>query len=107
MIFESLWEASKRGELLCVDGGFCHWHKRRDGQLTIREIISTRPGAGSEMLARLKLVPGITKIVAKCPADLQANAFWAKKGFALVDHETTRTGRKINVWQLGLPPEPV
>ena len=58
MIFETLHESAKRGELILVDGGFCHWHLRRDGQLTIREIISTRRGAGSEMLAILKRTPG-------------------------------------------------
>ena len=44
MIFETLYESAQRGELLLVNGGMCHWHLRRDGQLTIREIISTRPG---------------------------------------------------------------
>jgi len=102
VIFEALWEASKRGELLLVEGGFCHWHKRRDGQLTIREIISTRPGAGSEMLARLKLVPGITKIVAKCPADLDANAWYARRGFARTASERTKTGREVLTWELAL-----
>lgn len=100
MIFEALWEASKRGELLCVDGGFCHWHKRRDGQLTIREIISTRPGAGLEMLARLKAVPGITKIVAKCPADLDANAWYERRGFVRTGTEKTKTGREVFTWEL-------
>lgn len=102
MIFEALWEASKRGELLLVEGGFCHWHKRRDGQLTIREIISTRPGAGSEMLARLKLVPGITKIVARCPADLEANAWYARRGFQKTASQLTKTGREVLTWELGL-----
>jgi hypothetical protein len=30
MIFEALHDAAKRGELLLVSGGFCHWHLRRD-----------------------------------------------------------------------------
>jgi hypothetical protein len=63
VIFDALWESARRGELLLIDGGFCHWHLRRDGQLTIREIISTRPGAGREMLDRLKAVEGATALV--------------------------------------------
>lgn len=39
MIFETLNESNERGELLLVNGGMCHYHLRRDGQLTIREII--------------------------------------------------------------------
>ena len=54
MCFEQLHESSNRNELILIDGGMCHWHLRRDGQLTIREIISTRPGAGSTMLDTLR-----------------------------------------------------
>lgn len=99
MIFQSLWESAQRGELLLIDGGMCNWHLRRDGQITIHEIIATRPGAGAEMLARLLQVPA-TAIVAKCPADLASNAWYAKKGFVLERAEHTRSGRGINVWRL-------
>lgn len=99
MIFETLWESAQRGELLLIDGGFCHWHLRRDGQLTIREIIATRRGAGSEMLATL-LTKGASAIVAKCPADLASNGWYARKGFVLVEVETTKRGRAVNVWKL-------
>lgn len=102
MIFETLYESSKRGELLLVSGGLCHWHLRRDFQLTIREIISTRPGAGSEMLARLKTVPGAASLFAKCPVDLEANEFYRKKGFELEGVETTKSGRRLNLWRLAL-----
>jgi len=101
MIFETLYESSKRGELLLVDGGLCHWHLRRDGQLTIREIISTRPGAGSEMLAELRRQPA-KSIFAKCPVDLTANDWYHRRGFVLEDTETTRTGRRLNHWRLML-----
>ena len=98
MIFETLYRSAKRGELLLIDGGFCHWHLRRDGQLTIREIIATRKGAGSEMLEILKQQPA-ESIFAKCPADLEANAWYAKKGFKLIHTETTKAGRRINLWR--------
>ena len=102
MIFEPLWESAQRGELMLIDGGFCHWHLRRDGVLVIREIIATRRGAGSEMLGRLRTSPEATAILAKCPADLDANGWYERRGFTQIASETTRSGRSINVWQLDL-----
>jgi len=101
MIFETLHESAQRGELLLIDGGFCHWHLRRDGQLTIREIISTKPGAGSAMLAALKQKPA-QSIFAKCPVELEANNWYRRRGFELEDTSITRTGRKLNHWRLML-----
>ncbi len=100
MIFETLHESAQRGELMLIDGGFCHWHLRRDGQLTIREIISLRPGAGSEMLARLRSVPGAVSLLARCPVDLAANAWYERRGFTLAGREQSKSGREINVWKL-------
>jgi len=105
MIFETLWESAKRGELTLVDGGMCHWHLRRDRQLTIREIISTRPGAGSQMLEILKHQPA-TSIFAKCPADLAANKWYARRGFTCEGEETTKSGRKLKLWRLTLSTAP-
>lgn len=102
MCFEQLHDSQKRGELLLVEGGMCHWHLRRDGQLTIREILSNHPGAGSRMLAALKRTPSATRIVAKCPADLAANAWYARRDFTCTATEQSKTGRKINVWTLDL-----
>jgi hypothetical protein len=102
VIFETLYASSQRGELLLIDGGFCHWHLCRNGQLTIREIIATRHGAGSEMLERLKRVPGAASLFAKCPADLEANAWYARRGFVWEGEETTRTGRRLKLWRLTL-----
>lgn len=102
MIFETLHGSAKRGELILIDGGICHWHLRRDGQLTIREIISTRRGAGQEMLRRLKAVPNATCLLARCPCDLPSNDWYARRGFRLHGRETTRTGRVLNVWRLDL-----
>lgn len=102
MIFETLYESAHRGELLLIDGGFCHWHLRRDGQLTIREIISTRPGAGGEMLARLRTVAGAGSLFAKCPSDLDANNWYKRNGFLLEGAEVSKNGRIINLWRLVL-----
>ena len=99
MIFEPLWASAQKGELLLIDGGMCHWHLRRDGQLTIREIISTRKGAGSAMLRILQATPGMSCIVARCPADLESNVWYERKGFTLVETSHTQTGRLINTWR--------
>ena len=96
--FESLIEANKKGEIYMIEGGYCHWHLRRDGQLTIREILSSRPGAGQEMLARLKQVPGATFILAKCPTWYDSNDWYKRRGFILDRKETTRGGSRLNIW---------
>lgn len=87
---------------MLIAGGFVHYHLRRDGQLTIREIISQRPGAGTEMLKRLKTIAGATSILAKCPVDLESNHWYAKRGFALESIEYAKSGRQINVWRMVL-----
>ncbi len=103
MIFEALYSSCLKGELMLVDGGYCRWHLRRDRQLTILEIISTKQGTGSFMLGMLKLeaaMVGANYIVAKCPHDLPANDWWKKKGFELINSTGTKTGRTINTWRL-------
>lgn len=107
MIFESLTESAARGELILVEGGFCRFHIRRDGQLTIREIIVVTPGTGigSAILNRLKSAgrsSGANCIVAKCPTDLAANGWYKSRGFINMRDEATRTGRKLNVWRLSI-----
>jgi hypothetical protein len=103
MIFETLQESNRRGELLLVEGGYLRWHLRRNNAITIYEIISQRPGAGTAMLERLKMVEGATSIVARCPADLlSGNAFYWRRDFALEASEITRSGRLLNVWRLRL-----
>ena len=102
MIFESLSAAAEAGELLLVDGGMCHFHRRRDGQVTIREIIvlpgHRRRGIGRQLVEQAS--QGGSSIVARCPADLEAgNAFWGALGFGIQYTEKTRAGRTINVWQ--------
>lgn len=102
MIFESLNEARSKGRLLLIEGGMCHWNLRRDSQLTILEIFSTQPGAGKRMLEILKSTPGASSLFAKCPVDLPGNAWYDHNGFVLEGQETTKTGRKLNLWRLKL-----
>ncbi len=106
MIFETLHESAQRGELILMNGGMCHWHLRRDGQITIREIIilpeHQRHGIGSAILAQLKAVPGANSIFAKCPYDLGANEWYHRQGFVDEGIETTKTGRWLRLWRLQL-----
>lgn len=108
MIFETLNESNERGELLLVDGGMCHWHLRRDGQLTIREIIVEHgrqgQGIGRAIIDRLTRIEGAASLFAKCPAELPANGFYERLGFLCEGTETTRNGRKLNLWRLSIAP---
>lgn len=107
MIFETLNESNERGELLLVNGGMCHFHLRRDGQLTIREIIVEKRhqghGIGGAMIGRLMLDHrSATSLFAKCPAELPSNGWYEHLGFVLEGTETTRSGRVLNLWRLPL-----
>lgn len=102
MVFEQLWASSQRNELILIDGGFCHFHLRKDGQLTIREIISTKAGAGSTILEMLKTTEGASSIFAKCPERLSSNEWYKKKGFQLEGNSWSKTGKKLNHWRMTL-----
>jgi len=106
MLFKALHDSSKRGELILIDNGMCHWHLRKDGQITIREILvlpeKQNSGIGTRMLAYLKNIKGATSIFAKCPEDLPANDWYEAKGFEMVGIETTSSGRKVKHWRLKL-----
>lgn len=106
MIFEPLMESADRGELILIDGGFCHWHLRKDGQLTIREIIVLpvwqRMGIGTMILEQLKQTLGATSIFAKCPADLPSNLWYKARGFQDEGTEFTKSGRSLRKWRLVL-----
>jgi ribosomal protein S18 acetylase RimI-like enzyme len=89
--------------LILVDGGMCHYHLRRDGQLTILEIIilpqAEGRGVAYAILAQLQALNPVS-IFAKCPVDLaRANAWYRRQGFNLERTETTKTGRELNCWR--------
>lgn len=106
MIFETLHESAKRSELILVDGGMLHFHRRKDNQITIREIIVLpewqHMGVGRKMLTYLRRIEGATSIFARCPADLESNSWYAVMGFVLEGTETTKNGRILNLWRLPL-----
>lgn len=103
-MFEQLYQSARRGELLLVDGGMCRYRLRLDGRLTIYEIIAHPPGygVGTRMLNLLRQVGSAKEIVARCPADLPANIWYAQRGFELMHSETIRSGRGMNTWRLAL-----
>lgn len=107
MIFNALHDAAGRGELILVDGGLCHYHLRRDGVLTIREILvlpaQQGKGIGRAILAQLRQVPGARVIRAKCPAALPANFWYLAMGFTLAYTDRTRAGGRLYVWELENP----
>lgn len=98
MIFDTLQESNAKGELLLLDGGYCRYHLRRDGQLTIYEIISQRPGVGTALLDRLVCVEGARFLLARCPATLPSNAWYERRGFVRTAIERTARGTELNVW---------
>ena len=103
MIFESLNQSADNGELILVDGGFCRFHQRNDGQVTIYEIIvdiqCRREGIGRKMFEELKRHAS-DSIFAKCPTDLAAANYWyAKMGFVCERIETLKSGRRVNHWR--------
>ncbi len=104
MIFNTLYESVLRNELILVDGGLCHWHLRKDGQITIREIIVTPEkqymGIGTRMLETLKNVKGAKSIFAKCPADLSSNNWYRSKGFNLEKKEVINDHKEMMHWRL-------
>jgi GNAT superfamily N-acetyltransferase len=108
MIFESLHHSAQAGDLILEDGLLCHFHLRRDGILTIRELIVLpayqRQGRGRAVIERLAATPGALFLQALCPLDLPvANAFYRACGFHVTGHKTTRTGKEVAIWQRLLP----
>lgn len=98
MIFPALMEAADRGELILVDGGMCRYHCRRDGVVTIREVIvlpcKRGKGIGRKLcnMVRARVGPCV-KIVARCPASYESNGFWERIGFVKVE------SGEVNVWE--------
>ncbi|HXT35005.1 MAG TPA: hypothetical protein VN837_05460 [Chloroflexota bacterium] len=96
--------ASVRNELFVTAHGAAYVWRRLDGQTTIHAIVSEARGEGSLLLARLiadSRSRGQTQLLAKCPADLPANAWYARRGFVLAGTEAGKR-RPLNLWRLAL-----
>ncbi|MFA5080895.1 MAG: N-acetyltransferase [Candidatus Paceibacterota bacterium] len=102
IMLQVLIDAAAKNEIILIEGGYCLWHLRKNGQLTISEILSIKKGAGNKMLSILKKKKAF-KIVAKCPVHYDSNEWYKRRGFKLVKVEKTRsTNKDINVWELQL-----
>lgn len=99
--------AESKGELEVLPNniGFCHFHHRKDNQTTIYEIAilpeRQREGWGRLLFYRV-LASAIeckkSKIIAKCPVDLESNNFYKSLGFKLI---ATKPGKKrdLNIYE--------
>jgi len=99
--FERLFLAMSKKQVLMIEGGFCHYHLRRDRQLTIHVILSNKKGAGYRMLEQLKKQPA-DMLLARCPVDLESNKWYRAQGFVLKGTQFSKTGREINIWEYKL-----
>lgn len=109
----SLREQIDKGEMLVAEqegqlAGFVDYHQRKDRQLTLYHIAvladQQGQGVGYALLDALQAIArhaGCSKIVLKCPIDLEANHFYQRYGFQLLQ---TLNGRKrpLHVWILSL-----
>jgi GNAT superfamily N-acetyltransferase len=97
VIFAALSEAAERNELILSAGGLCRYHLRRDGVVTIRELLvlpqCRRGGLGSALVTEVARRHSRAVLRASCPSDSAANGFWARLGFLLVAEG------KINRWE--------
>ncbi len=98
MVFVILADAARKGELILVQDGYCHWHKSKNGVVTIYEIMvlpnSRMKGIGRKMLAEVEMKNLGCVIRAKCPVKYPSNRWWAQMGFRLIE-----TVKGNNIWE--------
>lgn len=85
--------------------GFCHLYRRRDGAVTVYHLAvdaaERRLGIGRRLIEHLcvwEQQAGATMIRLKCPADLDANDFYARMGFYRAGIDT-RAQRHLILWE--------
>ena len=99
MVFVALQESADRGELILVRDGMLRYRVRKDGVLTIREILvlpfRRRTGLGTQLLHELAMKHPENKFRATCPVKyIEANLFWASQGFRIA-----KQVEGLNVWE--------
>lgn len=103
--FNILYEAMIAGETVSPEGGFCQYHLRRDGQITLHVLLvdpdKRRRGIGRHILQIIRgRHPEASSIVAKCPEDLPGHHFYPAIGFQRTATETAKSGRVVHTWTL-------
>ena len=85
-----------------VVGALLGNHCVRKPQSTVYEVAVApdhrREGVGSELVDRFAADSPHEKLVAKCPAPLPANEFYAATGWTRTDREEGKE-RALNVWE--------
>ena len=85
-----------------VVGALLGNHCVRKAQSTVYEVAVApdhrREGVGSELVDRFAADSPHGKLVAKCPAPLPANEFYAATGWTRTDREEGKE-RALNVWE--------
>jgi GNAT superfamily N-acetyltransferase len=99
MIFTALAEAADHEELLLVTGGLCRFHPRRDGIVTIRELLvlpaMRREGIGRALVEEVQRRHPEAILRAVCPINYPANGFWHHIGFKAMTKGTGLT----EIWE--------
>ena len=84
-------------------------HCVRKPQTTLYELAVLpeyrRGGIGSELVDRLAAESPHDKIVAKCPAELPANDFYAAQGWECIGRDEGKN-RPLNIWEYEIPDGP-
>jgi len=94
---KELYTVEQSGEVV---GAAIANHCVRKPQTTLYDIAVTkkREGHGTQLINQIARDSPHTKIVAKCPVDLSANAFYKHTGWRLVDTQDGKN-RDLNVWE--------
>ena len=82
--------------------GLCMWKRTRSGECKI-DVLAVRKtyqgqGIGRALLERVAHEAGST-VVLTCPADIDANGFYAHLGFTLYTKNVSKRGRVLNEYR--------
>ncbi len=94
-MFGELYESWERNELLLRDGAMARIYRRKDGNIRVQEIFSTKSGAGSKLIEEIKLRTGGHLLKASCPLSLPSVTWWPKVGFTEVRRYSSKKGNTI------------
>lgn len=98
-ILLTLTKAARRKELICIEGAMLRYYEGPK-KIVIHEIVSMRPGAGQELLARLRNRYPTLPIEVRVPEDWPANTWFEKRGFVRIGSGMSPKGYNIVIWRL-------